>query len=153
MMPQIVPMLTQSMGPYGGLFVQRRYVNRLYKLFVNQYNSVAEWTFHCDDPLLNLLEQNPPPCSFKTNSTISAPNTIFSGKSNLTQVITRYSEVVRLNPTRSTCIKAGKISHTSPDGNNPSQWLVILSSVSSHPLTEITLHSLFGKMTSSALFT
>lgn len=88
MMPQIVPMLTQSMGPYGGLFVQRRYVNRLYKLFVNQCNSVAEWTFHCDDPLLNLLEQNPPPCSFKTNSTISAPNTIFSGKSNLTQVIT-----------------------------------------------------------------
>lgn len=71
MMPQLIPNILRYEGPYGGLFVTR---------------SVSEWTFYCDDYLLSLLKQNPPLCSFKTNNTASPPNTIYSGKSDMSMI-------------------------------------------------------------------
>lgn len=68
---QLIPNIYRYEGSSGGLFVTR---------------SISEWTFNCDDYLLDLLKQTPPICSFKVNNTVFPPNVIYSGKSDISMI-------------------------------------------------------------------
>jgi hypothetical protein len=68
---ELPPLLIAKMGPNGGLFVSK---------------TVLEWTFNCNDYLLNLLRENPPPCAFRLNATVLPPNIISTGKQNLSEI-------------------------------------------------------------------